>query len=346
MIRRASHFLAGQQWVNHMTFLEQLPNALRWSLVYFWWLPLLALGIDLLAADPRRLYHPVQGVGFLARLLEPLARRGGHLILNGWLVLAGLCLAACFMVGLTLWLPWGLGLLAAVYWSWSGLALGGLWRSGKRTLALIEGDDLEAARLAVSHLVTRDVKELDREDLCKTLAESLSENLNDGFTAPFFWLLVGGPVGLWLYKTVSTMDSLWGYKTERWVHLGRAAARTDDFLAFIPARLTAVFLFLSSPIARLPLRWPGWRLVAAQARLMESPNSGWPMAAAAWLHGASMGGKARYHDIQVDKPLLGPVNTPWSVEKARGLIRHVLIAGIFGGVCMWLAALLPAFWIY
>lgn len=93
--------------------------------------------------------------------------------------------------------------------------------------------------------------------------------------APLFWLSLGGPVGLWAYKTVSTADSMWGYHTPRWEYFGKAAARADDLLAFVPARLSALLLWLTaygmSGATRSEL-WPGWRTVRAQARRMESPE--------------------------------------------------------------------------
>lgn len=314
-----------------------------------WWLPPLALLLDLLLADPKRLPHPVQGIGWLAACLEGPARRAGHPLATGALALGVLlCLTGGAVMALVN-LPHGLGILAALYFSWSGLALGGLVREGAAALRLVEraGENPEAlaeARNAVQMLVSRDTGAMDADDLCRSLAESVSENLNDAFVAPFFWLLIAGPVGLWLYKCASTMDSMWGYKNERWLLLGRAAARLDDVLAWIPARLTVLLMLMTARIARVvhaaffvnvsvPLPgWPGWGTVARQARLSASPNAGWPMAAAAWLFNGRTGGPTPYHGQMVQKPVMGPEQGRWTVAGTAALIRHARWTGITAGV--------------
>jgi adenosylcobinamide-phosphate synthase len=244
-----------------------------------------------------------------------------------------------FGVVLCLKIPYA-GLLCAVYFAWTGLALGELLREGRRALDLTDRGGLAQARSAVQMLVTRDTSAMERTDLRRTLAETLSENFNDAFVAPFFWLLLTGPAGLWAYKAVSTLDSLWGYKTEQWLFFGRAAARADDCLAFLPARLCAFFLYLTAFLPRKTSVWPGWRQVAREAGRMASPNAGWPMATAAWLHGAGMGGQAVYHGLIVQKPLLGPQGRVWEREDVLGLIRHLRLAGIAGAVLLWICALL------
>ncbi|MBG3878297.1 cobalamin biosynthesis protein, partial [Desulfovibrio oxamicus] len=276
--------------------------------------------------------------------------------------------------------PW-LGALVAVYFAWAGLALGSLLREGRRTLHAIEHGTLDEARTAVSMLVSRDTAQLDRPDLRRALAETLAENFNDGFVAPFFWLLLGGPAALWAYKAVSTMDSMWGYRTDRWRDLGRACARLDDVLAWLPARLAVFFLWLSAPLvlAGKGARggpggthggWQGFGPMARDARSMESPNAGWPMSAAAWLHGAPMGGPTPYFGAVKHKPVLGPrmdanggcctvANAcdtasssasasalacapppAWDAERLEGLLRHLRVAGLTAAVCLWAGTLL------
>ena len=329
-----------------------------------WWLPPLALLLDLLLADPKRLPHPVQGIGWLAARLEGPARRAGHPLAAGGLVMGVLLCVTGGAVMALVNLPHGLGILAALYFSWSGLALGGLLREGAAALRVVERaaadpGSLAEGRNAVQMLVSRDTGAMDADDLCRSLAESVSENLNDAFVAPFFWLLLAGPVGLWLYKCASTMDSMWGYKNERWLLLGRAAARLDDVLAWIPARLTVLLMLMTARIARVfhqfsfhltaffanaraPLPgWPGWAAVARQARLSASPNAGWPMAAAAWLFNGRTGGPTPYHGQMVQKPVMGPDQGRWTVAGTAALIRYArwtgITAGILGTVLFWSA---------
>lgn len=304
-----------------------------------YWLPLLALTLDLAFGDPRQLPHPVRFIAFLAEKMEAFCRRFFSPLVGGIIALILVVLHVWIGVRLLMRLP-VLGGLFALYFCWTGLALGSLLREGKYALERIASGSIEEARNAVQMLVTRDTSAMDRDDLRRSLAESLSENLNDGFVAPFFWLLLVGPAGLWVYKSVSTLDSMWGYKTERYLYFGRAAALADDVLAWIPARLTALFLFLSGKIMHLTQHWPGWSVIRRDAGQMESPNAGWPMAAAAWLHHAAMGGHAIYHGKRVDKPLLGPAANVWSDATLGRLIRHIRLAGLLGAVFMWLPAVL------
>lgn len=327
-----------------------------------WWLPPGAFVLDLLFADPKKIPHPVQGIAFLADRLEPHARRMGRPILAGCLVLAALLLVSASLSFLLTRLLGPAGMLAALYLAWSGLALGGLVREGRAALRLIcEAEALQAsdrhedycktlneARKAVGMLVSRDTSAMGIPDLYRSLAESLSENFNDAFTAPFFWLCLGGPVALWLYKTASTMDSMWGYKNDHWRGLGWASARLDDVLAYVPARISVLLMLMqgwlddlvrrradSPPPAPHNSPFPPWSVmgfgaIALQASKCDSPNAGWPMSAAAWLFKGKSGGPTPYDGVMVNKPLLGPADGLWTADNTGQLLRLVRAAGILG----------------
>ena len=320
---------------------------------HLWWVPLLALALDLLLADSLPFPHPVQGIGRLLDWLEPFARRQAHsspgsiapeavsvrLRWGGFfsvLLVTGVCV---LVVAAGAALPSILGLAVLVYFSYAGLALGGLVREGRKCLALLRTNDVEASRRAVSMLVSRDLSTANMQTIRMSLAESVSENFNDAFVAPFFWLLLAGPAGLWIYKAASTMDSCWGYKTPRHRDFGRACARLDDFLAYVPARLSALLLWGAAQFGQAGACWPGWPTVGKEAGAMESPNAGWPMATAAWLLGGEMGGALWYHGQLVHKPRRGPAGAEWGDEKLEALFVLVLRAGLAGGGIMWLAAL-------
>jgi adenosylcobinamide-phosphate synthase len=329
-------------------------------------IPPLALILDLLLADPRRLPHPVGGIARLAALLEAPARAAPDPKLAGVLALAAILLLTGSLAALLIRLPWLLGPACALYLAWAGLALGGLLREGRAALRDVQAamqqpcteqpasqtapnPALERARRSVGMLVSRDTSNMDPPNLCRSLAESISENFNDAFVAPWFWLCLGGPVGLWLYKAASTMDSLWGYKTEAWRQLGWASARLDDVLAYLPARLAFLLLLLTAAAQRLyagrsaaphakPKRLPvlpglpTLRLAVTQAKSVDSPNAGWPMSAAAWLFNGRCGGPTPYHGLLVDKPRLGPEQGAWTPENTAALLHHVRLSGILGGV--------------
>lgn len=288
--------------------------------------PILAAALDLVFRDPPGLPHPVRYIGRLALLVEEKARAFGSTKAVGVVALLAVLVPVWLVVRVTTAIP-VLGLFVTLYLAYAGLALGQLLHEGRLILAMLENGRVEDARASLAGLVSRDVTSLDEAGLRRTLAETISENLNDGFVGPFFYLAVLGPVWLWLYKTVSTLDSLWGYKTARYREFGWAAAKTEDVLSFIPARLTALVMIAAGWGLGLPWRQAYENLVA-DAGQCESPNAGWPMAAAAWLAGAAMGGPAVYDGERREKPVLGPADTPWTLEKLRLLLRLALISGL------------------
>jgi adenosylcobinamide-phosphate synthase len=289
-------------------------------------IPLLAVALDLWLKDPPNWPHPVRLIGWLLDCLERLARSSPlPPRLAGLLCVLGLALGVGFAVRMIVSLP-VVGWFLALYLSYAGLALGGLLQEGQRVAQMLREQDIEAARTTLAGLVSRDVGQLDENSIRRALAETISENLNDAFTAPFFYLVCLGPAGLWAYKTVSTMDSMWGYKTPRWRELGWASARADDLLAFLPARLTALALTTAARLMGHPaVRFSRLRHAAS---LTESPNAGWPMAAAALALRAGMGGPTRYFGQTKIKPWLGPEDQIWTDIKLNELFRLVLLSGM------------------
>jgi adenosylcobinamide-phosphate synthase len=292
-------------------------------------LPVIATVLDLFLGDPSRLPHPVR---LLGRFLDWLERHARQWVL-GLKVSGALCVALTaggawavveFFTGLHY-----IGLLASLYFAYAGLALGELLDEGRDALELMEEGQLGEAREIVGGLVTRDTSAMDEPELRKTLAETLSENLCDGYVAPLFYLVLGGPALMWAYKAVSTMDSMWGYKTERFRELGWAAAKADDLLAYIPARLTALLLLGAGALLRLPWREAS-KHIPAEAKTMDSPNAGWPMSACAWLLEGGMGGAAIYFGEPKMKPELGPKGQEWTVEKLSKIFRLMVYAAFLG----------------
>ncbi len=268
-----------------------------------------AFVLDLLFGDPRRLPHPVEGIGWLIHTLEdwcyeaPMAKRlsGGVLVcgvlgitwLAGWLLLT---VAAAVH-------PW-VGGLAAIWLAWTCLAARELHRQAAVVIeALVEGD-LVAARGALGMIVGRDTAHLDEPGILRACVETVAENTSDGVVAPLFYLALGGPLGGLLYKAVNTMDSMVGYRNERYREFGSCAARLDDLLNWLPARLTGLLMVAASFLLGLN-GWQAWRIMRRDARKHASPNAGYPEAAAAGALGVSLGGRSRYFGRETDKPVLG-----------------------------------------
>ncbi|MCJ2163887.1 MULTISPECIES: adenosylcobinamide-phosphate synthase CbiB [unclassified Pseudodesulfovibrio] len=289
------------------------------STILIFTIPVLAVILDGIFGDPKSLPHPVRLIGKGLDLYEASARRVGlDLRAAGWIAVFLFGAGAWALVALLMHIPY-LGVIIGVYFAYAGLALGCLVREARKVTRLLDTGDLAGARHALSMLVSRDTKGLDANGIRRTLAETMSENLNDGFVAPLFYLALFGPGGLWAYKTVSTMDSMWGYRTKQYNDLGRGAAKTDDFLAYIPARITAYLLIFVGKRQKLAHEQARARF-KADALKMESPNAGWPMAAAAWLMGGQMGGPTVYFGKIKDKPALGPKGKVWDKSMILSLM--------------------------
>lgn len=289
------------------------------SFVFAFIVPIIAVILDSLFGDPRNFPHPVRYIGALLDLFEASARKVGiDLHTAGWIAVLLFPLGAWSIAEFLIAIPY-IGVLIAIYLGFAGLALGCLVKEARTVASLLDTGNLEGARDALAMLVSRDTSNLDPNSVRRTLAETVSENLNDGFVAPMFYLAIFGPGGLWAYKTISTMDSMWGYKTPIYKDLGYAAAKTDDWLAFIPARVTACLMLFFGK--RYGLAYDEAKAnYKIDAPTMESPNAGWPMAAAAWLFGGKMGGPAEYFGVTKSKPRLGPVGTVWDKKMIKELI--------------------------
>lgn len=297
---------------------------------------------DLILGDPIWLPHPVRLLGKVAAALENHMRR-----LPVPVRLQGICyticvlsmaaLPVCFSLTLAARLhPWALILIQALWLHW-GLAVGDLGAALRRIASPLASGDLPRAREMTGHIVSRDTACLDEQGICRSGIESGAENAVDAIVAPWFWAMVGGPVGLWLFKAASTMDSMVGYKIPRYLHFGWASARLDDLLNWLPARLAIVpFSF-----AGLLLGFPAGSLKRAGCitlrdhNLHASPNSGIGEAWMAGFLGVRLMGPNRYHGELKEKPWLGG-------EFADPNLTHLRLAALWVcrlGVVCWLLAI-------
>lgn len=288
------------------------------------WLVPVAFALDLLLGDPRVLPHPVVWIGRLIGRLE--------LLLTAIMTqrrLAGIILTVG-TVGVTGFLAWGCLALAgafhpilqgllAVWLAFTTLALRGLHRESLMVVRWLEAGDLVEARRALSAIVGRQTAEMEEPAILRACIETVAENTSDAVIAPLFYLFLGGPIAALMYKAASTLDSMVGYMNERYRQFGWASARLDDLLNLIPARLTALLMLVAA--ALLGLRPAGvWRSVRRDAGKPESPNAGWPEAAAAGALGIQLGGAAVYFGERVEKPTLGNPDRPVSIAVYKEMI--------------------------
>jgi adenosylcobinamide-phosphate synthase len=285
---------------------------------------------DRLLGEPRR-FHPLVGFGWLADRLENALRRGapGHPLGNRLRGLIAWCLLVLPVAALA-WsiaqLPFGWVLDVLLLW----FALGGqsLAEHAQAIAQPLAEGNLEQARLAVGRIVSRDTTALDEAGVAKAAVESVLENGADAVFAALLWFaLLGGP-GALAYRLANTLDGMWGYRDERRRYFGWAAARIDDLLNLVPARLTALTY---AALGRTGRALACWR---AQAPAWSSPNAGPVMAAGAGSLGLRLGGAAIYHGQVEERPVLGEDRCPGAIDigRALDLVRR--------GAWLWLAAFL------
>jgi adenosylcobinamide-phosphate synthase len=176
-------------------------------------------------------------------------------------------------------------------------------------------------------IVGRETAQLGPEEIRRAVLETVAENLADGVVAPMFFILLLGLPGLVLYKAANTMDSMVGYKNYRYGRFGKVAARADDILNFLPARLTALVMVPAAKLAGLDHRG-AWAVLRRDAAKASSPNAGWPEAAMAGALGVRLGGPSTYFGHRVDKPFIGQPDQQLSAEKYSQAIRLLYAASL------------------
>jgi len=289
-----------------------------------------AVAADLALGDPTYPAHPVRLMGRTLAAAERGLRRvgadgyGGGIVL--FLVLGGFWVGvtAAGVVGAAMAAP-ALARVVHLFLLYSLLALGDLIRHAGRVESALRRADLPAARAAVSRLVGRDTDRMDEGACRRAVIESLSENLTDGFISPIFWYVIAGLPGIVLFKVVSTMDSMVGYKTPTYLRFGWCGARLDDAMNWVPARLTWLLLAFTAALV------PGCSVLSAlrigwtQHGILPSPNSGWSEAATAgaiqrrlvgpiWMQGRLV------TDLWLGDPASAPTETPADYRRATALV--------------------------
>ena len=269
--------------------------------------------LDLLLADPAWMPHPVVYMGKAISALEgflrprlPQTPRGellGGAILAAALP-AGTFAAAAGARALANKLNPKLGLALETVWCWQALALRGLAQESAAVQRELERGDLPAARKAVGRIVGRDTQELTAEGVTKAAVETVAENFSDGVAAPLFYMLLGGAPLALAYKAVNTMDSMVGYKNDRYLYFGRAAAKLDDLANLAPARLAALCWVGAAYLTGQDGR-NAWNIWRRDRRNHASPNSAQTESACAGALGVQLAGPASYFGKTVDKPTIG-----------------------------------------
>ncbi|HSV28818.1 MAG TPA: adenosylcobinamide-phosphate synthase CbiB [Candidatus Omnitrophota bacterium] len=195
--------------------------------------------------------------------------------------------------------------IAEVFVAATLIAQRGLFEHVNDVARALESKGLEAGRYAVSRIVGRDPQALDEHGVARAGIESLAENFSDAVVAPIFWYVLLGLPGLMIYKAVNTLDSMVGYRNDKYRAFGWASARLDDWLNLIPARLAGLVIALAALFSAGARPWAALRTMVTDARHHKSPNSGWPEAAMAGALGLALGGPRKYPGLTVDEKWIG-----------------------------------------
>lgn len=293
---------------------------------------LVALLLDALFGEPRR-GHPLVLFGRWAERLERRFNPGGrgwrsHGV-SAWLLAV---LPPTAVVWLLADIP-GLGWVVSVLALYAAVGLRSLNEHAEPVAQALEQGDLARARERVGYMVSRDTRELDDSAVARAATESVLENGSDAVFAALFWFAVAGAPGVVLYRLANTLDAMWGYRNARFERFGWAAARIDDVLNYIPARLVALTYAV---LGKTALALHCWR---QQAPLWDSPNAGPVMAAGAGALGVQLGGPAIYHGELHERPRLGEGEPACAADIQRGmdLVRQ--------GVMLWVAVLIVGGWL-
>lgn len=286
--------------------------------------------LDRLIGDPPNWPHPVRWIGTCISKLTAVLNKGRARVLKG----AGMLFIVVFLVtGSVLAIVWSayqLHIVAGIVIEAILIAVG-LAQKSLRDAALdvydpLAAGNLEEARTKLSWIVGRDTDKLQESGIARGAIETVSENTADGVTSPLFWAFLFGAPGLWMYKAVNTLDSMIGYRDDRYREFGKFSARADDVLNFIPARITGfLILVFTRNEGALPFRrrFIGW---SKDARNHPSPNSGFLEAATSWQLGVTLGGKSTYRGTVSERPEIGPGLKPLQAAYIKSTIGQMQAA--------------------
>lgn len=301
--------------------------------------------IDLLVGDPRWLYHPVRiighGISFLENHLrtcfpktEKGERRAGFLLVI--LICAGSAAVPFGILYLAYRIHLVFGICLEILMCYQMLAVKSLKDESMRVFEELKKGDLEGARYAVSMIVGRDTRTLDEAGVTKAAVETVAENTSDGIIAPLFYMAIGGPVLMFFYKGVNTMDSMVGYKNEKYLNFGRYAAKFDDIMNYIPARISAWLMIAASYMCGFDGKNAA-KIYIRDRYNHASPNSAQTEAVMAGALDIQLAGNAYYFGKLYEKPTIGdnirPVESQ-DIQRANRLlyVSAAVAAGLFAGI--------------
>ena len=291
--------------------------------MFLWNAIALAIGalMDAVIGDPHNMVHMVMIFGVVISMWEgALDGMKKHRRLAGFFLVVLTILTCAAPIALVMWFAWRMNKILYALWAgvlcWQCLAAKSLRDESDLVRVPLENGDLPKAREMVARIVGRDVKALDEAGVARAAVETVAENTSDGVIAPLFYLAIGGPLLGCIYKAINTMDSMVGYKNQKYIDFGRCAAKLDDVVNYIPARLAALLLILAAFLTSMDGK-NAWRIWRRDRRNHASPNSAQTESVVAGALGLRLAGDAVYFGKLVEKPYIGDDLRPIEPEDIR-----------------------------
>jgi adenosylcobinamide-phosphate synthase len=296
--------------------------------------------MDLVLGDPYFIPHPIRFIGKCIGILEKRLRIifkerskekiGGILLALG--IIGSTYLMTYWILKLAGIFSLALVKMIAIFWIFQILAAKSLAVESRKVYYPLKEDNLSQARKFLSYIVGRDTQELNKDEITRATVETIAENISDGIIAPLFYIFIGGaPLGM-AYKAINTLDSMVGYKNEKYINFGWASAKIDDLANYIPARITAFCIVIASFFLKMDFR-NSFKILLRDRKNHSSPNAGYPEAAVAGALGVQLGGTNVYFGKPVVKPTIGDKKRDLEIEDINRTIKIMYVAS-FIGICI------------
>ena len=286
----------------------------------------IAYVLDLIFGDPQNIVHPVQVIGKIISAGEKVLLRKKYKFLAG-------AVLNIFTVSITYTLMYLISksvkisvffMIIEIYLMYTIFSINSLAREGNRVYRILKEGDIEKARKDLSYLVSRDTETMDEKMIIRSTMETISENTVDGIVAPMFYMFLGGMPLAMAYKAINTLDSMVGYKNEKYMDFGKFSAKVDDAANFIPARITGILIVLASMILGYDYK-NSLKIFIRDRKNHSSPNSAHSEASVAGALGVQFGGKVSYFGKETDKPTIGDKTKEFELEDIRKNIRIMYV---------------------
>lgn len=286
----------------------------------------IAYVLDLIFGDPQNVVHPVQVIGKIISAGEKVLLRKKYKFLAG-------AVLNIFTVSITYTLMYLISksvkisvffMIIEIYLMYTIFSINSLAREGNRVYRILKEGDIEKARKDLSYLVSRDTETMDEKMIIRSTMETISENTVDGIVAPMFYMFLGGMPLAMAYKAINTLDSMVGYKNEKYMEFGKFSAKVDDVANFIPARITGILIVLASMILGYDYK-NSLKIFIRDRKNHSSPNSAHSEASVAGALGVQFGGKVSYFGKEINKPTIGDKTKEFELEDIRKNIRIMYV---------------------